>query len=396
MARRLTVLGAVAVVLAACGSSSKGATYDVQIDGKAPSFNGGFNAYFPNEVKAHPGDTVRFKSIYRGEPHTVTLGSLVDAGLPKALAAGPDAPDEPAELKKIPDLLPQGPGDANQASAQPCYLASGDPPGGGAACPKSQQRQPDFDGTQSYYNSGFLPDQATFSVKLSKKIKPGTYNYFCALHRVEMSGKITVVRSGQAVPSATKDTQGGQSQLNDLIQKLQPTATAVKGGTLPPFVTQPKPGSVLAGGATMDAQNAEVNEFGPATASIPVGGSVTWTIVGPHTISFNPTPAAAAGLLTKAPDGSFHANQEAGAPAGGPGQPPPPEGPPPSTEPNAPPPRPTVVNGGRWEGSGFRSSGFFLSFPPQLYAYRLTFTRPGTYAYVCLVHPEMTGTIKVG
>lgn len=411
MGRRLAIVSAVVFLVAtACGSSKSSTsgkqpsatqapsgpmTVGVQVDGKTPSFNGTFTAYFPNEVKVHPGDTVSFKSNFTGEPHTVTMGTLVDTGLPKALAAGPNATDEPPELKKIPDLLPRGPGDASQTSGQPCFLASGDPPTGDAACAKAQQIQPDFDGTQTYYNSGFLPDQATFVVKLSKNIKPGTYNYFCALHREGMTGKITVVAENQSVPGPDQVTTDGQNQLNGIAQKLQPVATGLKGGTLPPFVTTAKVGQALAGGGTQDVDNGGIDEFGPPSITVPVGGSVTWTVIGAHTISFN-APASAQNVIAKAPDGSVHANPAALAPQGGPGQPPPPQGPPPSTAPNAPPPPPTVVDGGNWDGTGFHSSGFFLSFPPQLYAYQLTFTKAGTYNYVCLVHPDMKGSIKVG
>lgn len=408
MRRRMTVLFAVAALAAAgCGSSSstttaqpKGTTtpaaagpqtVGVQVDGKSPSLVASYTAYFPNEVKARPGDSVKFTSTYGGEPHTVTLGTMVDTALPKAAAAGPNA-DEPPELKKIPALIPDGPGDAVQTVAQPCFLATGDLPAGGAACSKEQQAQPAFDGTQSFFNSGFLPDQATFTVKLANTIKPGVYNYFCTLHRAGMSGKITVVDSGQTVPPPAQVTQEGQSQLNALVQKLQPTETALKAGTLPPFVAQAKPDQALAGGGTQDIQNALVNEFGPPAASVPVGGSLTWTVLGPHTISFN-APASAQNIINKTPDGAVHLNQEAGAPAGGPGVPPP-SGPPPST--NGPPPPPTVVDGGSFDGTSFHSSGIILSFPPALTAYKLTFQKAGTYNYVCLIHPDMKGTVKVG
>ena len=75
--------------------------------------------YYPNEFTVHAAATVDFNSVVSGEPHTVTFGTLVDQGLAKAK---PTDTDEPAELKKIPPLRPDGPGDAIQASAQPCFL----------------------------------------------------------------------------------------------------------------------------------------------------------------------------------------------------------------------------------------------------------------------------------
>jgi len=29
-----------------------------------------------------------------------------------------------------------------------------------------------------------------------------------------------------------------------------------------------------------------------------------------------------------------------------------------------------------------------------MYSYSLTFTKAGTYSYICLIHPAMTGTVK--
>jgi hypothetical protein len=56
-----------------------------------------------------------------------------------------------------------------------------------------------------------------------------------------------------------------------------------------------------------------------------------------------------------------------------------------------------VVDGGTWDGAGFRSSGFPICLggdcPPARFS--LTFTKPGTYRYACLLHPAMIGTVVV-
>ena len=59
---------------------------------------------------------------------------------------------------------------------------------------------------------------------------------------------------------------------------------------------------------------------------------------------------------------------------------------------NAPP---TPIDGGSYDGSGLHNTGVVQSFPPQLYTYSLAFTTPGSYEYVCLIHPDMKGTINV-
>ena len=108
----------------AVAGSTGAQSYSVGVDAKNDTFPIAAVAYYPNELTVHPGDTVDFNSIFSGEPHTVTFGTLVDQGLPKAK---PTDTVEPPELLKIPLMLPNGPGDAIQAAAQPCFLASGDP-----------------------------------------------------------------------------------------------------------------------------------------------------------------------------------------------------------------------------------------------------------------------------
>ena len=58
-------------------------------------------------------------------------------------------------------------------------------------------------------------------------------------------------------------------------------------------------------------------------------------------------------------------------------------------------PPPMLVDGGEWDGEEYYNSGLFVSFPPNLMAFSLTFTEPGTYPYQCLIHPGMTGSVTV-
>ena len=73
MKRAVVALASLTIVVAACTTPSgstqdagKSVTYDVQVDATTQAFNLVTFAYFPNELKAHPGDTVRFTSIDRG------------------------------------------------------------------------------------------------------------------------------------------------------------------------------------------------------------------------------------------------------------------------------------------------------------------------------------------
>jgi plastocyanin len=391
-------LAVIVLVLGACGGGSDnkgsststsgsdaGKAYTVQVDGKADSFNMATTAYFPHELKVAPGSTVDFKEIFTGEPHTVTLGSLVDDGAAKL---DPKASDEPEAWKKLPALLPQGPGEANQMAANPWYVESGDPPTD-KACPKVGEPPP-FNGKQSVYSSGFLPEGAEFKVKLAADIAPGTYTFFCLLHRAGMMGKLTVVSSGADTPDAV--TKAGQDELSKIVTAMKPANDQASKGDATPFAPA-APGQVVVGGGSPDVQNALITAMGPKQVSIKPGTAVTFVVVGPHTISFNAPESVAQSPIIKGPDGAYHANEQVFAPQGGPGQPPPATAP---TDPNAPPSPPRLTDGGSFDGTGFRSSGAFISFPPALDAYKLTFTKAGTFPYKCLIHPQMEGTVKVG
>ena len=121
--------------------------------------------------------------------------------------------------------------------------------------------------------------------------------------------------------------------------------------------------------------------FGPTGSKREVGGSITWTVDGGHTISFN-APEDAKSLRMVAADGTVHINEKTTTAAAVP------EPPPPSDDPNAPPP---LFDGGTWDGSGFLSTGFLDGGE-----FKLTFSKAGTYTYKCLIHDKMEGTVKVG
>jgi plastocyanin len=112
---------------------------------------------------------------------------------------------------------------------------------------------------------------------------------------------------------------------------------------------------VLAGNGTPDSAVTGMTYY-PDTITIDVGDSITWTVEGDaHTISF---------LSGATPPGPL--DPMTGPPAGG------------ST----------------YDGTGFVSSGIVQPVPPQN-TYTLTFTKAGTFPYVCLIHPGMAGTVVV-
>lgn len=402
------VVAVLALIAVGCGKSSNktssGTTsttaaaagpkqYAVQLDGKADAFNGEFANFFPNTLSVHPGDTLQFNlPRFSGVPHTVTFGTLVDKAVAKIDELGPtatpDAQENSPELLNLPDVFTHknptnGPPDANQSAGQPCYLPTGVPPlsltGSAPACPKVTQ--PDFDGTQAFYNSGVIgKDGATFSMKISANTKPGTYSFICLIHRGGMTGKLTVAAAGTTVPSPADVTAAGLKQQSDVIAAATPSAQAAQKLTAS--------GAALGTGDPVKAPSVVVAEFGPKSLSIPVGSSVTWNEFAFHTLTFGATDADV-GVLTTAADGSVHF-AKGGAPAGfdvpaslG-------EFPPPANS------KPTLVDLGSYDGTGYKSTGVTGSVPPQFLSFKLTFTKAGTYVVRCLVHPDMKGEIKVG
>lgn len=405
--KRWLVLG-VAMVLAfsACGDSNddggeeatpttakaaEAASYVVKVDGDTDAFNGEFATFTPSTLSVHAGDTVKFGlPRFSGVPHTVTFGTLVDKAVAKLTELGPQAlpvqQEEAPEMLNLPDVFPhgepKGPPQPNQSAAQACFLATGVPPlslsGGAPACTKATQ--PEFDGTQTFFNSGMLAeDRANFEMKVAADATPGTYSYMCLIHRGVMTGKLTVAAEDEKIPTPADAEAAGKKELDDLIAKVKPAAEAAQKST---------PDKAALGAGDPTVPNVVVAEFGPKTISIPVGGSVTWNEFAFHTLSFNATDAQV-GVTTKQSDGSW-TFLPSGAPEG-------------FTVPDAafvfPPAattKPILADLGKYDGSGFKSTGITGSLPPQFVAFKVTFTKAGTIPVRCLVHPDMKGEIKVG
>jgi plastocyanin len=344
---------------------------------KEPLF---YLGYFPSTVTARPGDTVEFKQMWTGEPHSVTMGTLVDKGL-AAAPKGPSGSPGP-DYAALPVMIPEGPGDANQIAVNPCYLATGTLPKD-ATKPCPRVAQPDFTGTQAYYNSGFLSAGSTFKIKLAEGLAPGTYKYYCNLHGAVMSGAIDVKAKGSAIPAPDAVMAAGKKEAT---QKLASTETAYKDAEAnkTPYS---KPETVL-GGYGDPSSAGGLLEFFPDSVTTKAGEKITWVFFGGHTLTFNP-PADVGHPIVKGPDGNWHMNPKAMGPAGSPGVNPAQGGPPASGL-----PQPVITDGGSYDGSGFRNSGFIPPGRTPL-GYSLTFTKAGSFRYSCLVHPAMTGTVDV-
>jgi plastocyanin len=126
-------------------------------------------AYFPKVLTVKAGTTVRFVNKSPSEVHNLVFG-------PKKYVQA---------ISKETDLLPQGPGSANQVAP---FLPFGTEPKG----------QYTYDGTN--HGNGFFVTPLTTgnaAVPLPKLnavtfTKPGRYSYFCWIHGPDMSGTIVV------------------------------------------------------------------------------------------------------------------------------------------------------------------------------------------------------------
>jgi plastocyanin len=269
----------------------------------------------------------------------------------------------------------------NQNFANPCYLSSGEPPKDTAqACSAAQQRQPAFNGEQSFYNSGVLPYEGprgnTFRMKIAQTTKPGAYLFYCAMHGPEQRVEIDVVKPGTKVPSAQAVARQARKEAEAVVAPMQRTyRDAIDDGKITfhgnkvsgPFAGLPT--DIYAG----------VNEFVPRMLKAKAGEPVTWKMVGSHTISFD-VPAYLP--ILQFGHNSIRYNPKVRAAAGGAPEVPEQEGDGPQT-----------VDGGTYDGKGFWSSGLIGADPYLEYTLRIS--KPGTYNYACLVHPRMIGKVVV-
>jgi plastocyanin len=426
---------ALTVGLTACGgdegsSEGDGEARRVLVDYKHDEFSASFLAYFPNLVKVHPGDRVDFKQAWTGEPHTVTMGRLVDdLGQPfwelldpifergdadYSSIVGVDEPQADEFFEKLPFLTDEQL-NVIQAAAQPCYVREGAPDVSDPDRPCADQDQPEFDGRYDYYNSGFIPYEGergnTFTVPLADDIEPGTYHYYCNWHFVEMSGAIEVVPESEPIPSQTDVNKAANQQATRYTSELGELfddARAGRRGELPVIGVEPT-----------DEENADEhgifaaigNEFIPSTIEADVGEKVTWSFVGgAHSIAFNvpkyfPVFAVNSDGTVTLDARGFRAVKFPAPPeqeefdAAAEEEPedegePPPEGEGGEEDEDEEEERdPVHIDGGDFDGSGgLHSSGMFYSDGDT---FSLTFTRSGTYLFACLVHPTMVGKVVV-
>ncbi len=419
MRRHCLVAAVLALVAGACGdgagsdtaASGEGEERTVLADYRHDEFASAFLRYYPKQITVRPGDSVRFKQAWTGEPHSVTMGKVVDGMFAagerfeayesedEALAGG-ETPETIAEFlssaAKVPGMTDYKGYELYQPGARPCYVDDVDdvPEWSDPAteeidpvakCPDPDRRQPAFTGRQALYNSGFIaPDGEganTFVVPVAADADPGTYNYFCNYHWTNMSGTIEIVAPNQSISSQQAVSRQARKEIEadakGALQKVE-EAKAAKGSVddldLP-----------LAGREGDEDFTVIVNEFLPRKVTSKVGEKVTWTFDGiTHTVSFNVPKYFPIFTLEKS--GEVVWNPKSFKPIGWTV--------PDAAEPAGPEdePEPRAIDVGKWDGGGgFHSSGAVR--PGETFS--VTFTKAGTYPFACALHPQMVGTLTV-
>ena len=223
-----------------------------------------------------------------------------------------------------------------------------------------------YDGS-AYTNSGLLmlggpgTEPPTYSLTFTKA---GTYDYVCIIHP-GMNGKVVVNPAGQPADTQPVVDARNRDQVNSLLAGDGISSIMSNAGELP--------AEGVTAGLAMGAGNAQVDvqRFFPPRVSIHAGDSLTWInkSEAPHTVTFlagQPQPDVV--NVQPQPDGPprFQLNPTMFNPAGD----------------------PSAYDGSSYLNSGFREPG-----PSGTYT--VTFTQPGSYDYVCLLHPGMVGTVVV-
>jgi LPXTG-motif cell wall-anchored protein len=144
-------------------------------------------------------------------------------------------------------------------------------------------------------------------------------------------------------------------------------ALAMCGGAFASDATRPAQAAttwqVDVGGASQDGA-VEAQAFLPTSITINAGDKITWMFRSFHTVTFLSGAPPPAIILPPSGGNPPSVNSAVAFPAGGP----------------------------NYDGTGFVNSGFPSEQAPT---FSLTFTKAGTYAYVCLIHPGMDGTVVV-
>jgi plastocyanin len=354
MRRRPTVALAAFVVLAVLPAAAHATTFEAYAGGDGAiglPKQASTNAFYPRALRIRVGDTVTWR--FRGF-HTITFpvrgeGSppLVLPATDQPVAGVSDAAGNPFWFNGQPSL-PLDPAGTRKSTATKyngsAVLGSGLPLG---AKPKP------------------------FSLRFRRA---GTFLYYCVVHP-GMIGRVHVVRTSRGIRSPEAQEAAGARQLTTDVRTAKRLNLAPASGG---------PATVEVG---RTSPTVAVYRMFPRTLTVAAGQPVTFSMAGEfrsevHTVTFGPEKArsdleknllgplsAAGGAVGINPLGAYPSDQ------------------PPSLPPYD----------GSNHGDGFLNSGLLDNDPATPFPAEttITFTKPGTYDYECVIHEHMDGRIVV-
>lgn len=306
------------------------------------TYNPDVNDFFLHRVTIHAGDTVAF--VQSGF-HTIDLPGRGGKALPLTASGAPitgvnDAAGNPFWFNgKLPSL-----------SFNPAVL--------------TRSKATTYTG-KTRVDSGipsFNAKPKPFRVKFTKA---GTYKYFCDVHP-GMVGFVVVKPRKATIPTAKQDAAALTKQLKRDLAEAKALSNS-KVGT----------GQVSLGEA--GANGVELFAMFPSTLRVSSGSVVTFSISNPsreiHTATFGPSK-----YLNALDEGVFVDPRQTAQ----------------ALFPSDPPPAPIPLSPTA-HGNGFGNIGVVdrNAATPNPPAGRVQFTTPGTYRFICMIHPNMIGTVIV-
>jgi plastocyanin len=309
---------------------------------------GDANAFFPGTIRIHAGDVVAFAPVGF---HTVDMPA---GGGPLPLIA-------PSPKKVV----------AADAAGLPFWFHARNEVGFDPRLLKSS-----FGRTLVKRTS-----RITSGLPLANRPKPmkvrfnraGRYTYYCNIHP-GMKGTVRVVAKGAPIPSAKADGARVRAQ----VAKALATLKALPARTKPPANTV-SVGAEGPGGASF---------YGMLPDKLTVAAGTTVTFAMParstevHTATFGPGDPDQKTSYLGAIAASFQGSPLFDARG---------------VYPSEPPRSPPAALSPALHGNGFWNSGIMDAVAPGPLpgSGSVRLTTPGTYAFVCLIHPFMKGTIAV-
>ncbi len=374
-------------------------TWQVSVGNTSPDgHNYAFNAYYPERLQVHAGDTIKFNLIAPAlEYHTVAV--LQARAIPEAVYTGQ------AGGFAYPDTAAAGGLQRSIFSGPPA------PP-----CGRTGQATCSFTGTSSVNSSALVGPAGTgatgntsFTTTVAPATAIGTYFFFCLVHGPAMSGSFDVVPASERVQTAETLRADAQRAYEVDVEHLVGLERNISAPDVEVKQDGTRGWSIAAGDGTPDGRLG-VYEFGVRNLVVKQGDTVTWNnasgIGDQHTVTgFGSQPGQSPPNLAVYQPACSTTNGDVFPAAGTFG---------PDIWNGCPGMEellltqfayPDPISGSSYAPDSGVTSGILvgraeLATPieqgsPFKSSYTVLFPTPGTYTYTCVIHPGMNGTIIV-